>query len=137
MNGCSLTGVEVIVGGIGALAFSVQVRGVAAFRGRFTVVSVDALNGRDVEKQAVSRASNDVDEEPRNGIGIGRVDVGDGLAGDFAAIGQLPTGSGEMAADDFALFIFQFCVGRFERPRELAVGGGLAGVDLRSSGVCE
>jgi len=63
--------------------------------------------------------------------------VGDGLAGDFAAIGQLPTGSGEMAADDFALFIFQFCVGRFERPRELAVGGGLAGVDLRSSGVCE
>jgi hypothetical protein len=137
MGGVGFTGVKVIIGGISALALGVDVGGVAAFCGRFAVVSVHALNGRDVEKQTVSGAADDMDEKPRNRVGIGRVDVGDGFTGDLAAIGQLPTGTGEMAADDFALIIFQFRVGRFERPRELAIGSGLAGVDLRSGRVSE
>jgi hypothetical protein len=61
--------------------------------------------------------------------------VGYGFAGDFAAIGQFPTRTREMAADEFAFVIFQLCVGRFESPGKLAVSGRLAGVDLRSSGV--
>ena len=135
MDGCSLAGVKVIISGIRTFAFRGDVPGVATCGGRLAVVCVDALNGRDLEKQAVSRASDNVDEEPGNGIGIGGFDMGDGFAGDFAAIGQLPTGSGKMGADDFALIIFQLRVGRFERPGEVAVDGRLAGVDLRSSGV--
>ena len=130
-----MAGVKVIISGIRTFVFRGDVPGVATCGGRFAVVCVDALNGRDLEKQAVSRASDNVDEEPGNGIGIGGFDMGDGFAGDFAAIGQLPTGSGKMGADDFALIIFQLRVGRFERPREVAVDGRLAGVDLRSSGV--
>ena len=40
-----------------------------------------------------------------------------------------------MLADHFVLAIVKFGLGRFEGPAKLAVGGSLAGVDLRSSRV--
>lgn len=128
---------EVVVGGVGAFGFGVFVLSVAAVRGRLAAVRVDALNHVHVAEQAFSVVAYDVDQEPGDGSGIERVDVGGGLAGNFAAVFQLPGGPGGVLADDFVFAIFEFGVGRFEGPGKLAVGAGLAGVDLRSGGVRE
>src|SRR5208337_3894509 len=61
-----------------------------------------------------------------------RVDLGYSLACDFAAIFQLPGWPCGVLADDFVVPIFQFGIRALERPSELAVGAGLATVDLRS-----
>ena len=127
--------VEVIVGGVAAFGFGVDVRRVAAFGRRLAAVGVDALNGGHVAEQAVAGVTHDIHQQPRNGIGIERVDVRCGFAGDFAAIFQLPGGTGEMLSDHFIFAVVQVGVGSLERPSEFAVRRGLAGIDLRAGGV--
>lgn len=103
---------------------------------------VDALNRCDVRELAFARVAYDVHQQPWNGVRVEGVDVRRGFAADFAAVLQFPCGQlrcrvGEVLSDDFVFAIVQFCVGPFERPIELAVGVGLAGVNLRSLGMDE
>src|SRR5208283_1917511 len=54
------------------------------------------------------------------------------LARDFAAVVQLPGRAGRVMADHFVFAILQLSLRSLQGPRELAVGAGLAGVNLRS-----
>lgn len=53
-----------------------------------------------------------------------------GFAGDFAAVFQFPGWSGRMLTNHFIFAIFQFGFRTLQDPGELAVGIGLAGVNL-------
>lgn len=87
-------------------------------------------------KQAVPRMTGHIHQQPGNRLLIQRVHVGYGLARDLAAIFQFPGGSGGMLPDYFIFSVTEFGLGRFEYPTELAIGCGLAGVDLRSRSMC-
>jgi len=63
--------VEEIVGRIPHADFPAGVRSVAAGRGCFATFCIKALNGRDAREQAVAVVTDDVDEQPGNGLGIG------------------------------------------------------------------
>ncbi len=83
--------------------------------------------------------AHDIYQQPRDRVGVERVDVRGGFAGDFAAIFQFPGWElggrvGEVLADDFIFAVAKFGFGAFQGPSELAVRACLAGVDLRSLG---
>ena len=122
--------VKIIVGCITAVYFCVMVGFVAALGGRFATVGIQTLNGGYVREQAISGMCHRVYAQPWNGIGIVGVHVRRGFAGYLAAVFQFPGGAGGMASYYLAVGIFQFCVGRFQGPTELAIGAGVAGIDL-------
>ena len=94
-------------------------------------MGVQALNCGHVREQAFPGMAYDIQQQPWDGIGVWRIDVRGGFAGDFAAVVQLPRRPGEMLADPVVV-VAQFGLGSLERPTESAIGAGLAGVDLRS-----
>jgi hypothetical protein len=110
---CLFGGVEEVVGGVGGAGFLAGVGGVAAGGGRFAAFGVEALDGGGAGEDAGAVMSEDGDEEPRNGIGIGRRSVGDGFAGDAAAIVGFPRGTGKMLAEGFAILVEELGVGSF------------------------
>src|ERR1700686_359742 len=132
--GGSLRGVEKVVGGVGDAEFLVCVGGIAAGGWRFAAAGVEALNGGGAGEHASTIVADDVDEKPGNGIGVRRWGVGDGFAGDAAAVVGLPSGAGEMFAEGLAIFVEELSVGSFQGPRELC-GGAFAGVDLVALGM--
>jgi len=73
--------------------------------------------------------AKDRDEKPWNGIGVRRRRIGNGLAGDTAAVVRFPRRSGEMLAEQFAVFVEELGIGSLQRPSELR-GVTLADVDL-------
>src|SRR5580658_10540636 len=79
-----------IVGGVTALRLRVFVRLVAGVVAGLAAVGVDALNSRHLRQLTLSRVAHYVDQQPGDGIGIERVDMGRGFARDFTAIFQLP-----------------------------------------------
>src|SRR6266851_3285004 len=83
-----LTGrrIEVVVRGVTALGLGIAVGGVAALGWWLASVRVDALNRRYARQQTLSRMTLSFHQQPWNRVGIQGVDVGRGLACDFAAI---------------------------------------------------
>src|SRR5580704_5866227 len=92
----SLRGVEEVVGGIRHAEFLADVRSVAAGRGRFAAFGVEPLDGCSAGEHTVAFVGDNVDEKPGNRIGVGRRSVGNGFAGDTAAVFRFPGGPGEM-----------------------------------------
>src|SRR5271170_1561177 len=72
-------------------------------------------------------------QQPGNGLSIKRIDTGDGLPRHLAAVFEFPRGTGKVLSDHFVFSIMQLRVGSLERPTELAIDRGLAGIDLRTS----
>src|SRR5580704_863146 len=126
-----LRSVEKIVGGIGNTDFLARVCRVAAGCGGFASFGVEALNAGGAGKYAAAFMTHDVDKKPGNGIGIRRRHIGNGFAGDTAAVICLPGWSGKMFTEGFAVFIEELGVGSFQPPREFR-GTSLADVDLIS-----
>ena|ERR1700720_165499 len=133
-TGGSLRGVEEVVGGVWNAEFLADVRSVATGRRCLTPFGVEALDGRYAGEHAAAIVADDVDEKPRNRIGVRRRRVGNGFAGYAAAIVRFPGRSGEMFAEVFAIVVEELGVGSLQRPGELR-GVTLAGVDLVALGV--
>jgi len=93
------------------------------------------LNRCHVGKQALAGMSYGTHQQPWNGVSIQGIHVGYCFARDLAAVFQFPCRTGEMASDNLTLSVCQLCIGRLERPGELSVRAGLAGIDLRSRGM--
>jgi hypothetical protein len=110
------------------------VSGVATSGGGFATFGVEALNGGGAGEYASAVVADDVDEQPGNGVGIWRRNVGDGFTGDAAAVVGLPGGPGEMFAEGLAIFVEELSVGRFQLP-EKRCGPFFTGVDLVALGV--
>src|SRR5712675_1338191 len=125
----SLGGEEQIVGGVWRTDFLADVRSVAAGGGCFASFGVEALDGCGAGEHAAAFVGDDVDQEPGNGIWVGRRCVRDGFAGDTAAIAGFPRRPGEMFAEGLSVVVEELRVGGFQRPCELR-GVGLADVDL-------
>ena len=100
----------------------------------FATLGVEALDGGGAGEYAGAVVGDDVDEQPGDGIGIGRGSVGDGFTGDATAIVGLPRRSGEMFTDGLAVFVEELGVGSFELP-EKRRGTFFTGVDLVALGV--
>jgi hypothetical protein len=129
-----LGGVEEVVGGVGGAKFLAGVGGVATGGGGFAAFGVKALDGGGAGEDAGAVVGEDGDEEPGDGIGVGRGSVGDGFTGDAAAIVGLPGGAGKVFAEGFAVLVEELGVWSLESPCELSAIG-FAGVDLVALGV--
>src|SRR6266436_1249686 len=111
-KGCgSFRGVEKVVGGVGDAKLLANVGCVAAGGWRFATFGVEALDCRSAREDTGAVMAEDIDQEPRNGIRVGRGRIGNGLAGDAAAVGRFPRGSGEMFAEGLAIFIEELGIG--------------------------
>src|SRR5258708_9836721 len=130
----SLRGVEEVVGGVWNAEFLAEVRSVAAGGRCFAPFGVQTLDGCYAGKHAAAIVADDVDEEPRNRLSVGRRRVGNGFAGNTAAVVRFPGRSGEMPAEEFAILVEELGVGSFQRPSEFP-GVALAGVDLIALGM--
>ena len=108
---------------------------VAAFGWRLSAFGVNALNRGYVRKLTLAIVADYFYEQPGNRIGIERIHLRGGFAGDGAAIFQFPRWAGGMLSDHFVMAIAQLRVGTFQRPTETITGCSLAGVDLRAGGV--
>ena len=102
--------------------------------GGFTAFGVDALDAGGARENAVAFVADHVDKQPWDGVGIGRRSIGDGFAGDAAAIVRFPGGAGEMLAEWFAILIKELGIGGFQDPVELC-DAFLTGIDLITLGV--
>jgi hypothetical protein len=129
-----LGGKEEVVGSVGRAEFLAGVIGIATRAWRFATFGVDALDGGGSCEDASAFMADDVDEEPGDGIGVGRGSVGDGLAVDATGIAGHPGWPGEMFAEEIAVGVEEVGVGSFENPGILAVIR-FAGVDLIAFGV--
>src|SRR5258708_17438544 len=125
----SLRGVEDVVGGVWNAEFLAEVRSVAAGGRCFAPFGVETLDGCCAGEHAAAIVADDVDEKPRNRLSVGRRRVGNGFAGNTAAVVRFPGRSGEVFAEGFAVLVEELGVGSFQRPGELR-GVTLAGVDL-------
>jgi len=105
--------IKVIIRGVTALGFSVDVRGVATFGGRLPAVGVHTLNGSDVAEQAVSSVAYNIHQQPGDRVGIERVDMRHGFTRDLTTIRQLPRGTSKNDGRSLCLF------GRADRHRDL------------------
>ncbi len=129
-------GVEVIIRGVAALHFGVLLCGATlGSRGRLTAFGVNSLDGVDVAEHAFSGMAGNRNQQPGNRIRVGRIDLGDGLTGNLAAVVVFPSGSGKVMADHRPLLVMKLCVGRFEDPGKMTVRCGLTHVDLRAGRV--
>src|SRR6267143_5589705 len=124
----SLRGVEEVVGGVWNAEFLAEVRSVAAGGRCFAPFGVETLDGCYAGQHAAAIVADDVDEKPRNRLSVGRRRVGNGFAGNTAAVVRFPGRSGKMFAEEFAILVEELGVGSFQRPGELR-GVTLAGVD--------
>jgi len=77
---------------------------------------VDPLNSSDAAENAVTLVHGDVEEEPGDCGGIGRVEFGRELANDPAAVIVLPGRAGEVLTDRTSLLIIKKRVRGFEHP---------------------
>jgi hypothetical protein len=127
-------GVEEVVGGVGGANFLAGVRGIATGGGGFAAFGVDALDAGGARENAVPFVADYVDQQPWDGVGIGRRGIGDGFAGDAAVIVRFPSGAGEMLAEWFAILIEELGVWGFQDPVELC-DTFLASIDLITLGV--
>jgi len=107
---------------------------VAAGGGGFAAFGVQALDRDSAREDAVAFMADDVNEEPGYGIGVGRVDAGDGFSVDAAGIVGHPGRTGEMLPESVAILVKEVGFGSFEDPGKL-VSIGLAGVDLSALGM--
>jgi hypothetical protein len=121
--------VEEIVSRVRDADFLADVRSVASGRWCFATFGVEALDGCDAGENAAAIVADDVDEKPWNGIGVRRRRIGNGFAGDTAAVARFPGRSGEMFAEEFAILVEELGVGSLQRPSELR-GVTLLGVHL-------
>ena len=101
----SLWGEEEVVGGVGNAEFLAEVRSVAAGRRCLAPVGVEALDGGSARKDAAAIVADDVDQKPGNRISVGRGRIGNGFAGDTAAVVGFPGRSREMFAEGFAILV--------------------------------
>src|SRR5229473_3767772 len=125
----SLRGVEEVVGGVWNAEFLAEVRSVAAGGRCFAPFGVETLDGCYAGERAAAIVADDVDEKPRNRLSVGRRRVGNGFAGNTAAVVRFPGRSGEMFTEEFAILVEELGVGSLQGPSELR-GVALAGVDL-------
>jgi hypothetical protein len=100
----------------------------------FAALGVQALDGSGTRKDAIAFVADDMNEEPRNGIGIGRGSVRNSFAIDAAGVASQPRGSFEMLAEEIAVGVEEVGVWSFQSPGELGAVG-LASVDLIAFGV--
>jgi hypothetical protein len=126
---------EEIVGGVGGTKFLIGVVGIAARGGGFAALGIKALDGCGAREDAGAFMTDDTDEEPGNGIGIGRGSIGDGFAVDAARVTCEPGGAGEMFAEEVAVGVEEIGIGSFQNPGVLRVFASFAGVDLVALGV--
>src|SRR5271169_489519 len=83
-------GEEEIVGRIRHTYFLVNMCGIAAGSGRFAAFGINALDECYAREHAFSAAADDCDQQPGDGIRIGRRRVSCGFANDAAAIARFP-----------------------------------------------
>src|SRR5712692_1749851 len=122
-------GVEEVVSGVWHADFLANVRSVAAGRWCFATFGVEALDGCGAREHAATIVAEDVDEKPWNGISVRRRRIGNGFAGNTAAVTRFPGRSGEMFTEGFAILVEELGVGSLQGPSELR-GVTPAGVDL-------
>src|SRR5262245_59904367 len=119
---------------VGRVGRAVEGAGLVASAAHDAAHGVDALDGRRRRKDAAAAARRYFELEPGDvarGL-AGR--VGEHLAGDAAAVDVIPVRAGVVAADRLA--VDEERRDRLaERPGELAVGAGLAVIDLRALGM--
>lgn len=97
-------------------------------------MGVDALNRGNGREDAAAAVGGHSQLKPGNVGGSGTRRIAGGLGGHGAAVGMLPVRSGIVPADRLALG--EQGGDRFTKsPGELAVGAGLAFIDLRALGV--
>src|SRR5229473_1442394 len=130
----SLRGVEEVVGGVWNAEFLAEVRSVAAGGRCFAPFGVETLDGCGAGQHAAAIVADDVDEKPRNRIGVRRRRIGNGFAGNTAAVVRFPGRSGEMFAEGLAILVEELGVGSLQRPSKLRAVS-LAGVDLVALGM--
>jgi hypothetical protein len=107
---------------------------VTAGGGSFAALGVEALDGRGAGEDAVALVTDDMDEEPGNGVGIRRRGIGDGFSIDAAGVTGHPGWSGEMLAEEIALGVEEVGIGSFQNPGELGTIG-FARINLIALGV--
>jgi hypothetical protein len=127
-------GEENVVGGVGDAQLLIGVGGVAARCGSLAAFGAEALDEAGAGEDAGAFVADHTDEEPRNGIGVGRGRVRSGFAGDAATVAGFPGGTSEMLAERFAVLIEKLSVGSFQGPGELG-GIAFAGIDLVALGM--
>jgi hypothetical protein len=120
--------VEKIVGGICDADFLAGVGGVATGGWGFAAFGVEALDVIGAIEDAFAIVGDYVDQEPGDGVRIGRWDVRGGFAYYFAAIAGFPGRAGVVLAEEGAVFE-ELGVGGFEGPSGRS-GVGFADVDL-------
>src|SRR5713101_8449858 len=130
----SLLGVEKVVGGVWNAELLAEVRSVAARRRCFAPFGIETLDGCGAGQHAAAIVADDVDEKPRNRISVRRRRIGNGFAGNTAAVVRFPGRSGEMFAEGLAILVEELGVGSLQRPSELRCVA-LAGVDLVALGM--
>src|SRR6185437_12086069 len=98
--------VEVVVRGITALELHFPALRRAFLRcWRESADRIHPLDGRYTAHLAVSRMSSHGQQKPWNRMGIKHVGLGRHLAGDLAAVVELPCGPTKMLADGFDLLV--------------------------------
>jgi hypothetical protein len=98
---------------------------------------VQPLNRCDAREYAGSGVAGGGQQQPRDGVGVGRFETRCYFTDDFASVVVFPGWPSVMFRDQFVLGVEELCVGGFENPGELLVGigAGLADVDLIAGGV--
>src|SRR3954452_21968528 len=119
---------------VGRIGRALEIAGLVARTLELAAMGVDALNRRNRREDAAAPVGRHFQFQPGNVARGGTRGVAGGLGGHGAAVGMLPVRSGIVTADRLALR--QQGGDRFAKtPGELAVGAGLALVDLRALGV--
>src|SRR6516162_318066 len=130
-----LGGEKDVVGGVGDAHFLVHVGFVAAAVWRFASPGVEPLDRSDLCQRAFATAmARDRDQQPRDGILVGRGVVGRSFPGDAAAVVGFPRRSAVMLAERLAVLVGKLRVDALQGPSKLCAIR-LATVNLRSCGV--
>src|SRR4029077_12529463 len=108
-----------MVGGIWHANFLASVDRVATGSRRFAALGVQALNLCHAREHPVALVAYHVDQQPGNGITIGRRNCGNSLALHAAAIAPFPRRSNGMLAKRLAILVEELRLGSLQRPSEL------------------
>jgi hypothetical protein len=102
---------------------------VAAATWRFAALRIQALNVKDIAHRAAAFVTNCVQQQPGDRLRLGRRHISRRFTDHAAAVLRLPSGSREVAADNFSATSKQLRIRRFQRPLKPCVSG-FAHIDL-------